>query len=148
MSLSIEDPSVDGARRGDREAWADLYQRFHPVIARYVEIVAPDADPESVWARAAHALPGQPVGVKPLVWLLRVARECRVGDADPEATDDPSIAAIRRLPPLQREIITMRVVGRLSEADVAAVVGWPESRVSSVCHAALSDLVHGVRLAS
>lgn len=148
MSLSIEDPSVDGARQGDRAAWEDLYRRFHPVICRYLEILAPDADAEQVWARAAHALPGQPVGVKPLVWLFRVARECLRGDADPGATDDPTIAAIRRLPPLQREIITMRVVGRLTDGDVAAVVGWPETRVTAAAHAALTDLLLEARLAS
>ena len=148
MTLSIEDPSVDAARSGDRAAWEDLYRRFHPAVQRYLEILAPEADPEQIWARAAHALPGQPVGVKPLVWLFRVARECMVGDADPAAADDLTIAAIRRLPPLQREIITMRVVGRLTDGDVAAVVGWPETRVAAAAHAALTDLQIVARLAS
>lgn len=141
MTLSTEDPSVDGARSGDPIAWADLYERFHPLIVRYLEIVAPEADPEAVWETAAHALPGQPVGIDPAVWLLRVAREFRVGVPDPDATDNPVVSAVRRLNPLQMEVIALRVVGRLDDADVAAVVGWPATRVAAVAHAALGELM-------
>ncbi len=144
MTLSTEDPAVDGARGGDPTAWADLYERFHPTIARYLEVLAPDVDPETIWGAAARALPGQPVGIKPLVWLLRVCREVCVHPPDPDQTDSDVIAMVRRLPPLQMEIITLRVVGGLADGDVAAVVGWPETRVVSAAHHALAELARQV----
>lgn len=141
MLLAVEDRSIEGARTGELSAWADLYERFHPVIVRYLEIVAPTVDPESVWDRAGHALTGQPEGINPLVFLLRVARELSVEVPDPKSTDNPVIAAVRRLPYLQMEVIALRVVGRLDEDDVAAIVGWPVSRVAAVSHAALGELM-------
>lgn len=141
LLLAVEDPSVEGARAGDPLAWADLYERYHPIIARYLEIVAPSVDPEEVWGGAGRALAGQPVGINPIVWLLRAAREFQVEAPDPTATENPVVAAVRRLPHLQMEVLALRVVGRLDEDDVAAVVGWPPSRVIAVSHAALGDLM-------
>jgi DNA-directed RNA polymerase specialized sigma24 family protein len=143
LTLAIEDISLAGARRGDPVAWADLYSRFHPVLARYLEIVAPDgvAGVDDVWERAGRNLAGQPEGIDPLVWLLRTARDGMALAPSPDDTDDPTIAAIRRLSPVQMDVAALRVVARLSEGDVAAIIGRPESLVRAITQQALAELL-------
>lgn len=141
MLLAVEDPSVESARIGDLSAWAELRERYHPVVVKYLEIVAPTVDPETIWERADHALAVQPVGINPLVWLLRVARESTVEGPDPESTSNPMITSVRRLPHLQMEVMALRVAGGLDDAEVAAIIGWPVSRVAAVSQAALRELM-------
>lgn len=111
------------------------------MVVKYLEIVAPTVDPETIWERADHALAVQPVGINPLVWLLRVARESTVEGPDPESTSNPMITSVRRLPHLQMEVMALRVAGGLDDAEVAAIIGWPVSRVAAVSQAALRELM-------
>lgn len=143
LTLQLEDPSVAGARGGDAIAWADLYERFHPLLERYLEVIDPEtaADLDEVWARAGRSLAGQPEGVDPLIWLLRVARDGRVTCPSPDTTSDPAVRAIRSLPPLQMDVIALRVVAGLSEEDVALVIGRPIERIRSVGHSGLAHLL-------
>ena len=143
LTLEVEDPSVAGARAGDPLAWADLYERFHPVLERYLEVVAPDelADLDAVWERAARALPGQPVGVQPLIWLLRSARDGKVICPAPEETDDPTIGAIRSLTPVQMDVVALRVIAGLSDEDTALVIGRHVSSVRATAHEGLGRLM-------
>lgn len=142
LMLALEDPAVAGARRGDPLAWAELYERFHPVLVRYLEVVNPDAleDLDAVWSRAGRSLGGQPEGVPPLLWLLRAARDGMVISPDPEATDDPAVRAIRTLPPVEMDIIALRVIAGLDEDDTAFVVGRPVERVRSAGHQGIAKL--------
>lgn len=143
LTLQTEDPSVAGARLGDPLAWADLYERFHPIVERYLEVIDPEAhgDLDAVWDRAGRSLGGQPEGVDPLIWLLRVARDGKVTCPSPDETEDPNIRAIRALPPLEMDVVALRVVGGLSEEDVALVVGRPVERVRSAAHHGLAQLM-------
>ena len=143
LLLDTEDPSVAGARRGDPLAWADLYERFHPVLARYLEVVDPDAleDLDARWAQAARDLVGQPEGVDPLIWLLRSFRSGLVCQPDPESAVDPAVRAIRSLEPVAMEVIALRVIAGLTDVDVAAVTGSSVHRVRSASHQGLARLV-------
>lgn len=143
LSLALEDPAVHGARRGDPLAWADLYERFHPVLERYLEVVNPDAldDMDAVWERAARSLAGQPEGVAPLLWLLRAARDGMVICPDPADTDDPAVRAIRALSPTEMDVVALRVIAGLDDDDTAFVIGRPVERVRSAGHQGLAKLL-------
>ena len=143
LTLETEDPSIAGARGGDPLAWADLYERFHPIIERYLEIVNPEAlnDLDAVWARAARTLAGQPEGVRPLICLLRAARDGMVICPDPEASSDPAVRAIRALAPLEMDVVALRVVAGLDEDETAYVIGRPIERVRSAGHQGLARLL-------
>jgi hypothetical protein len=142
LTLEVEDASVDGARNGDPVAWADLYERYHPIIVRYLEVVNPEAltDMDAVWTRAGRLLGVQPVGVEPLIWLLRSARDGLVICPDPEESADPAVRAIRALPPLEMDVVALRVVAQLSEEATAFVIGRPIERVRSAGHSGLASL--------
>lgn len=143
LTLTTEDISLAGARRGDPVAWADLYARFHPILERYLAVVSPDgaAAVDEVWERAGRNLGGQPEGIDPLVWLLRTARDGKSLEPSPDDADDPAIAAIRRLPPLEMDVLALRTVARLSDGDVAAIVGRPEIRVRAIARSGLAELM-------
>lgn len=143
LVLAVEDVSVSGARSGDALAWADLYERFHPILRRYLEVVAPEeaADMDGVWERAGRSLAGQPEGIDPLVWLLRVARDGQVVCPSPDDTDDPTVKAIRSLRPLEMDVVALRVIAGLDDDDVAAVTGRPIERVRMAGHRAVARLL-------
>ena len=149
LLLEVEDPSVAGARRGDPLAWADLYERFHPVIERYLQVIDPAGldDLDEMWTRAARTLPGQPEGIEPLIWLLRTARDAKIICPSPDDTNDPTIRAIRSLDPVEMDVIALRVVAGLDEEDVALVIGRPVSRVRAVGHQGLSHLMRDLEAA-
>ncbi len=143
LTLEVEDPSLAGARGGDPLAWADLYERFHPIVERYLEVVNPDAlgDMDAVWARAGRSLAGQPEGIEPLVYLLRVARDGMVISPDPEGSDDRTVRAIRALAPIEMDVVALRVVAGLSEDETAFVIGRTVERVRSAGHQGLAKLL-------
>jgi hypothetical protein len=143
LTLQAEDPAVAAARRGDPLAWAELYERFQPILQRYLEVVDPEAatDLDAVWERAGRSLSGQPEGVDPLIWMLRTARDDKVACPPPGDTDDPAISAIRALTPAQMDVISLRVVAGLSEEDVALVIGRSVERVRRVGHHGLAQLI-------
>ncbi len=143
LVLALEDPSVAGARTGDPLAWTDLYERFQPILLRYLEVVDPQRaeDMDAVWERAGHMLAGQPDGIDPLLWLLRVARDGVVVCPSPDATDDPTVKAIRELRPVEMEVVALRVIAGLSDEDVAAVTGRPIERVRLAGHRGVAKLI-------
>lgn len=142
-TLAIEDPSVAGARRGDPLAWADLYERFHPILTRYLEVVNPAAldDMDAVWTRAARSLGGQPEGVRALLWLLRAARDGLVLRPDPGESSDTAVRAIRALPAVEMDVIALRVVAGLDEEETAFVIGRPVERVRSAAHQGIAKIL-------
>jgi DNA-directed RNA polymerase specialized sigma24 family protein len=146
LTLAPEDPAVAGAREGDPLAWADLYERFQPILERYLEVVNPLAldDMDAVWSRAARSLGGQPEGVPPLLWLLRAARDGLVLCPDPEDSEDPSVRAIRSLPAVEMDVVALRVVAGLDEEDTAFVIGRRVERVRSAAHQGVAKLLRQV----
>lgn len=53
---------------------------------------------------------------------------------------DETWAIVCRLPAKQRAVVALRYWEDLSEADIAAVLGWPAGTVKSTLHRALSRL--------
>ena len=143
LLLEVEDPSVAGARVGDRGAWADLYERFHPIIERYLQVTNPAglADVDEMWADAARALPGEPEGIEPLIWLLRSVRDTAAVCPSSDDADDPAIRAVRSLDPIEMDVIALRVIAGLSEEDVALLVGRPVGRVRAAGHQGVAHLI-------
>ena len=143
LVLDVDDPSVAAARLGDPLGWADLYERYHPMIERYLEVVDPEAlaDSDGIWVRAARTLPAQPEGLEPLIWLLRTARDAKIARPSPDDSDDPTIRAIRSLGPVEMDVVALRVIARLSEEDIALLIGRPIERVRAAAHRGVSRLV-------
>lgn len=59
-------------------------------------------------------------------------------------TDNPEVdetwAVVCRLPARQRAVVALRYWSDLSEADIAATLGWPAGTVKSTLHRALARL--------
>ena len=75
------------------------------------------------------------------VKLERLARERSGDDVGARAGDsDDVLACIRRLPPMQRAVVTLRFVDDLSLADVASLLGKRIGAIDSLQRRALSAL--------
>lgn len=53
---------------------------------------------------------------------------------------DETWASVRALPPRERAVVVLRYWQDLSEADIAATLGWPAGTVKSTLHRALKRL--------
>jgi RNA polymerase sigma-70 factor (sigma-E family) len=80
-------------------------------------------------------------------WWRRHRREVALGshDAVVDANHDPAldsalVAALRRLPVRQREVITLRLLLDLDTATTAKMLGMPSGTVASHLHRALATL--------
>jgi RNA polymerase sigma-70 factor (ECF subfamily) len=139
---------VRAAQRGDRDAFACLYDRFHAVVHAVVlaRVSARDAGDlvqdvfADAWVKLARvrdpaAFPG---------WLLAIARNRAIDHArkaraitelDDLAVEPPphveaaaALRALRELPETYRETMVMRLVEGLSGPEIAARTGMtPES---------------------
>lgn len=146
MVPAVDDPSVSGARRGDPLAWADLYERYQPVVDRYLQIVDPEAldEVDAIWERAARDLDVLPEGAEPLTWLLRAVHEGSHPEPSTTASLDPVIRVMRSLEPLELDVLALRVIAGLSDEEVASVTGRPVSRVRVVGHLGFAKLLRAV----
>lgn len=157
------------AARGDEAAFARLYQRDVDTIYRYLlfkvgdPAVAEDLTSEA-FVRAWQALPRYQHRQQPLRhWLLRIARNLAVDHFRRQAMDRAAVdelsqavplvagppplseseeleAALRTLPPSQREVIVLRFLEDLPTSDVARIVGKSEGAVRVIQHRALRAL--------
>lgn len=139
---------VDASQRGDRAAFAELYERFHRAVhgTVLVRVSASDADDlvqevfAEAWAklgtlRTPAAFPG---------WLRTLARNRSVDhrrragpvkEVDDVAVEPPPVSealhalrALRELPETYAETLSMRLVEGLSGPEIAARTGMtPES---------------------
>ena len=80
-------------------------------------------------------------------WWRRHRREVRLGSHDPAQAlaphpglDSSLVAALRRLPPRQREVIVLRLLLDLDTATTARTLGLPEGTVASHLHRGLAAL--------
>lgn len=80
-------------------------------------------------------------------WWRRRRREVALADQDKAAAasqhqglDDSLVAALRRLPVKQREVITLRVLLDLEIATTAQTLGMPTGTVASHLHRGLAAL--------
>lgn len=135
---------VQRAKDGDRDAFGELYREHLPAVARLVRfrIGCDDEDAVSeVFLRAWRGLAGyRDTGVPFAAWLYGIARHVAIdvvrasGRTEPraelpEAEVDPMTAeimtlhdAIDQLPTEQRQVIELKYLVGLSNAEVASVM--------------------------
>jgi RNA polymerase sigma-70 factor (sigma-E family) len=127
---------------GSREAGQDLLQTALERIIRHWRRL--DGDPEAYLRRmlynlAADGFRRQGRLQRKLVLLRPVTQP----PADPTAEVDLRDALVRlllRLPPRQRAVLVLRYWEQLTEAETAAVLGWPEGTVKSTAARGLRRL--------
>src|SRR5580693_6768170 len=119
---------------GSREAGQDLLQHWR----RF------DGDPEGYLRRTLYNLAAD--GFRRQGRLQRkllLLRAAEPPPADPIAEVDLRDALVRlllQLPPRQRAVLVLRYWEQLTEAETAAVLGWPEGTVKSAASRGLQRL--------
>ena len=157
-----------GAVAGDNEAWRELVRSVGPSVLAYARAQgATDAedtlgDVLSALVRSIRDFQGDLSGFK--AWAMRIAHSRIIDErrratrrptlltADPPeqmSYDDPFSEAIGSrwvydvldsLPPHQRDILLLRVIGGLSVDQTAAIVGKQPGAVRTAQHRALARL--------
>ena len=85
------------------------------------------------------------LGWRAASWVSDVAPDCAEAVLDAVSTEQ-AIGLVRRLPPLQAEVVLLRVVAGLSVAEVAQTVGRSPGAVRVAAHRglkAMSELARG-----
>jgi RNA polymerase sigma-70 factor, ECF subfamily len=162
-TLEPERGWVERAKQGDREAFGELYRRYHPPVFRlaqaYLGEGAGDAVTEA-FLRAWMAIPSyRDTGAPFLAWLYGIAghviaeEDGRRARAEPPpdlpdrrvewALDDhlTLAEAIRRLPDEQRQVVELKFVMGGTNAEVAAILGRSEGAVNAKQWKALAALL-------
>jgi RNA polymerase sigma-70 factor, ECF subfamily len=145
---------VAAARRGDREAFAELYRRFHRavhgvVLARAEFSVAADLV-QDVFAIALERLAELAEPAAFAGWILSIARNhaidhARLARPSDELVDVPApitrcaelaqvVAALRELPETYRETMIMRLVEGMTAAEIADQTGLAVGSVRNNLH--------------
>jgi RNA polymerase sigma-70 factor, ECF subfamily len=155
-------PLVEQSRRGDKEAFGQLYRRYHSRVYRlarfYLGEGAEDAVAET-FMRAWAALPRYKATAAPFVaWLYGIARHVvadefkrrkRTEPRDylPEDVVDPRnderivmAAAIAQLPTQQRQIVEMKYLLGLRNPEVAKALNKSIGAVNAQQWRALQSL--------
>ena len=163
-----DDELIERARRGDAAAYGDLVRRYEQVAFRTACAVCGDAAEaedaaQEGFVKAYAALGRFRAGSPWRPWLLTiVANEARnrrraagrrahlatrAAQAQgppvlpaPEALDGPLVAALGRLDPAHREVVVLRHLLDLPEAECAAVLGCRKGTVKSRLSRALARL--------
>lgn len=158
----LEAGLVTRAQRGDREAFGELYRRHHPAIFRLARFrLAQGADDavSETFLRAWKGLPRyRPTGAPFVAWLYGIARHV-VADAgraarrvEPRAevpdravdTDEAErialAEAIAGLPKEQRQVIELKFLVGLSNADVGRALRRTPGAVNALQWRALRAL--------
>jgi RNA polymerase sigma-70 factor (sigma-E family) len=127
---------------GSREAGQDLLQTALERLLRHWLTL--DGDPEGYLRRTLYNLAAD--GFRRRGRLQRKLLLLRAGTqapADPAAEVDLRDALVRillQLPPGQRAVLVLRYWEQLTEAETAAVLGWPEGTVKSAASRGLRRL--------
>lgn len=159
---------VVAARRGDREAFAELYRRFHRavhgvVLARVAYADASDLTQET-FAIALERLPqlGEPAAFPG--WLMAIARHRAIDHVRGTKPNDelaeipvPAprsaevaqvLAALRALPEAYRETLILRLVEGLSGPEIAEQTGLAPGSVRVNLHRGMKLLRERLGIAS
>ena len=161
---------IERARRGDAAAYGDLVRRYEGVAFRTACAICGDATDaedaaQDAFVKAYAALPRFRSGAPWRPWILRiVANEARnrrrsagrrahlaTRAARAEAvlevpapeggfSDGPLAAALARLEPAHREVVVLRHLLDLPEAECAAVLGCRQGTVKSRLSRAMAKL--------
>jgi RNA polymerase sigma-70 factor (sigma-E family) len=127
---------------GSRDAGQDLLQTALERLLRHWRRL--DGDPEGYLRRTLYNLAAD--GYRRQGRLQRKLALLRAGTlplADPIAEVDLRDALVRmllQLPPRQRAVLVLRYWEELTEAETAAVLGWPEGTVKSAASRGLRRL--------
>jgi RNA polymerase sigma-70 factor (sigma-E family) len=127
---------------GSREAGQDLLQTALERLLRHWRRL--DGDPEAYLRRVLYNLAAD--GFRRQGLLQRKLLLLRAGA--PPATDpiaevdlrDALVRMLLQLPPRQRAVLVLKYWEQLSEAETAAVLGWPEGTVKSATARGLQRL--------
>ena len=145
--------TLQGAQRGDQEAFARLWREFQPGLLRYLRIKASPAAEDlaaDIWLRVMRALPtfeGDEQGFRG--WLYTTARNrltdwYRSGDRRPEPVDYSSLVVLPALTDVEEEAAerssTDRAVALIAELPpdqaeavmLRVVVGMDVARVATI----------------
>ncbi|GAC1458497.1 MAG: sigma-70 family RNA polymerase sigma factor [Candidatus Limnocylindrales bacterium] len=155
---------LEAARRGDRAAFARLYEEWYPAVYRYARFNSRNtADAEDLaaeaFARAFAAVSRfRGTAAELPAWLFRIARNAAIdrarrshptdelfevegGDPIAPIADQVDISrALAALTEEQRSVILLRFATGLSTRETAAAVGRREKAVESLQHRALDAL--------
>ena len=160
--------TLDAARRGDRDALAELWRTHQAALLRYLRArraPSPDDLASQVWVDIATSIDrfeGEADDFRR--WLFTIAhrrsvdeirRVVRRSDLSVRAADhvvgadvehdrldalDRAIALVSTLPDNLAEAVMLRVVNELPIADVASVMGTTEGNVRVLVHRGLTRL--------
>lgn len=145
---------------GERDAFAELVQAWHPAVERYVGRMLGRGDDDvvqEVWLAVVRGLPGlrQPGRFAP--WLFTIARravtnrlrdnyalperepldELPAGDGTDSVVDREALAgALAALPAREREVLLLFYLQDLSHQDCAEICAVPVGTVKSRLHRA------------
>ncbi|GAA2494417.1 RNA polymerase sigma factor [Terrabacter carboxydivorans] len=159
-----------GAQRGDEAAFARLWRDLNPPLLRYLSLGGDAADEVAAetWLTVVRGLTtfqGDEMAWRAWVfttarrravdagrrrtrssrlswrssWVEPVAADCADEVVDALSTE-AAIALVRRLPPLQAEVVLLRVVAGLSVPEVAELVGRSPGAVRVAAHRGLQAL--------
>ena len=165
---AADDELIARARDGDAAAYGDLVRRYEQIAFRTAYAVCGDAaDAEDAaqdaFVKAHAALPRFRTGAPWRPWLLRIVAnearnrrrsagrrahlalraaraEPRLEAPAPSLDDGPLLEALGRLDPAHREVVVLRHLLDLPEAECAAVLGCRKGTVKSRLSRALERL--------
>jgi RNA polymerase sigma factor (sigma-70 family) len=158
---------------GERPAFDELVERWHPPIWKYIRRVAGDDDAawdvaQDVWLRVLRGIARVRDGARLRPWLFGIARRALMDrlrhqyatpiEADVDLTAvaadasadgwEEEIAAMERelarLPVIEREVLTLFYLRELSLTEVADVLGVPVGTVKSRLFRARRELRRGL----
>jgi RNA polymerase sigma-70 factor (ECF subfamily) len=166
LTVDTEAEEVRRAKAGDQDVWASWYDRYFPLLFRYVLARLGDRDEAEdiaaqAFLRALEGIGGFRYAGRPvLAWLYRITHNL-VADRVRRQKRRPSVSleklppgvaaaghegaaeleeALRRLKPEQREVLLLRYRVALSTEEIAAVMGKSESAVYSLHARAVASL--------
>ena len=151
---------VTRCQLGERSAFDELTERWHPPLWKYVRRLAGEDDAardvaQDVWLRVLRGIGRLRDGSRLRPWLFGIARRAlmdrlRHQYADPSSSDidvaelpaDPAMNSLEdelgamehelaRLPAIEREVLTLFYLRELSLAEVAEVLDVPVGTVKS-----------------
>jgi RNA polymerase sigma-70 factor (ECF subfamily) len=163
-------PSVlASARAGNEAAFAQLWRDANPVLLRYLRVLAPGSAEDvaaETWLTVVRGLPGFKGDEQAWRgWLMTVARRRAIdagrqrqrrpevaSETEPPPAPDTvelvlerldtaaALALVATLPPMQAEVVLLRVVAGLDVKQVAAIVGTTPGAVRVAAHRGLQRL--------
>ena len=127
---------------GSREAGQDLLQAALERLLRHGKVL--HGDPEAYLRRTLYNLAADGFRrqgrLQRKLLLLRTQAQVPVDKIAEVDLRDALVRLLLQLPPRQRAVLVLRYWDQLTEAETAAVLGWPEGTVKSAASRGLRRL--------